>query len=407
MRVALLTFYPSEKSIVPGGIRAVSYNLVQSLRAYGDLELHVIHCHSDIAEDRLMREERVTVHYLAMPRQRILPNLVTSIGRIVRAVRAVNPDLVHAHAAHFAYAGVRAGYPTIYTIHGVLPREVKIYTRTLFDRLRYSLLAYYERQALRGVRQVVAISQHVLEEYAPVGRGAWVRIDNPVSQEFFELADRSVDESCFSMTVGGNEARPLGGRVLYVGSIDERKDLLMLLRAMEGLRRQCAGARLVVAGRVNSPEYERRVREYVAAHALGEIVELRGFLDRPGIMAEYERCSVVALPSLEENAPMAVIEAMAAGKPVVATAVGGVPDIVVEGETGFIVPPGDDAAMAHRLGQLLADEELRGRLGRRAREVARARFHAEQIARRYYELYRQVLAPDRVNRGLAGSQGGD
>ena len=384
MRVALLTFYPSDARTMPGGIRTVSYNLVQSFRAYADLELHVIHCHSDIAEDRLVREGGMTVHYLAMPRQRILPNLVTSIGRIVRAVRAVDPDLVHAHAAHFAYAGVRAGYPTIYTIHGVLPREVKIYTHTLFDRLRYGLLAYYERQALRRVRQVVAISDHVLREYAPVGTASWVRIDNPVPQEFFELSD------C-----------PMIGRVLFVGSIDERKDLLMLLRAMERLRQQCpgasprlthSGARLIVAGRVNSPEYERRVREYVAARALEGIVEFRGFLDRPKIMAEYERASVVALPSLEENAPMAVIEAMAAGKPVVATAVGGVPDIVVEGETGFIVPPGDDAAMAHRLGQLLADEQLRERLGRRAREVARERFHAERIARRYYELYRTILA---------------
>lgn len=374
MRVALVTFYPREADIVPGGIRAVAQNLMRALQSYEDLELHVIHCHSDVAEDRLMREGRALVHYLATPRRRLVPNLVTSVGRVGRALRALHPDLVHAHAAHFAYAGVRAGYPTIYTIHGVLPREVKIYNRTLYDRLRYGLLAHYERRALRGVRQVVAISDHVLREYAPLGTAGWVRVDNPVSPEFFELADRAAE-----------------GQVLYVGSIDERKDLLTLLRALERLRAEQPAARLVVAGRVNSLAYERQVRDYVAAHGLAEGIVWRGFLDRPALLAEYERAAVVALSSLEENAPMAIIEAMAAGKPVVATAVGGVPDIVAEGETGFLVAPGDDEALARRLGQVLGDVSLRGRLGQRAREVARERFHADRIARQYYELYCAIL----------------
>lgn len=373
MRVALVTFYPREADVVPGGIRAVAQNLVRAFQGYEGLELHVIHCHSDVAEDRLTHEGKALVHYLATPRRRLIPNLVTSVRRVRRVLRAIRPDVVHAHAAHFAYAAVKAGYPTIYTIHGVLPREVKIYNRTLYDRLRYGLLAHYERQALRRVRQVVAISEHVLREYAPLGTAGWIRVDNPVSPEFFDLADHTVE-----------------GRVLYVGSIDERKDLLTLLRALERLRAERPVVRLIVAGRVNNAAYERQVREYVSAHGLTEWVDWRGFLERPALLAEYEHAAVVALSSLEENAPMAVIEAMAAGKPVVATAVGGVPDIVVEGETGFLVSPGDDEALARRLRQVLGDASLRNQLGRRAREVARERFHVQRIARQYYELYQRV-----------------
>jgi glycosyltransferase involved in cell wall biosynthesis len=374
MRLALLTFYPLDEHMAPGGIRAVSRNLVESFRAYADLEVHVVHCHADVQRDHTERRGNAMVHYLAMPRRRMIPNLLTSIGRIVGKVREVNPDLIHAHAAHYAYAGVRSGYPTIYTIHGVLPREVRIYTRTLFDRLRYGLLAYYERQALCGVRQVVAISDHVLAEYVHVGTASWVRIDNPVSPAYFQLADRA-------------EA----GRVLYVGSIDERKDLMMLLRAMEVVRERRPEAILAVAGRVNSPDYERRVGDYVSQHGLRSAVQFLGFLGLQEIMSEYERAAVVALPSLEENAPMALIEAMAAGKPVVATSVGGVPGIVSEGETGYLVPAGDHGAMAVKLCALLADGERRRDMGLRARIVARARFHADGIARRYYELYQRAL----------------
>ena len=88
---------------------------------------------------------------------------------------------------------------------------------------------------------------------------------------------------------------------------------------------------------------------------------------------------------------MAVIEAMAAGKPVVATRVGGVPDLVADGETGFLVPPGDHEAMAGRLGDLLDDAGLRRRMGDRARQIARERFAADSVAAAHRNLYYQVL----------------
>ena len=88
---------------------------------------------------------------------------------------------------------------------------------------------------------------------------------------------------------------------------------------------------------------------------------------------------------------MAIIEAMAAGKPVVATRVGGVPELVQEAETGFLVKVGDVQALAERLARLLADPALRRRMGQRAREVAWERFSRERIARAYYALYQKVL----------------
>ena len=150
MRVALLSFYPLDTRVVPGGIRMVAYNLVEGFRGLG-LELHVLHCHADVPEDRLVQEDHVAIHYLALPRRRVVPNLIASVARLVRHLRVLQPDLVHAHAAHFAYAGVRAGYPTVYTIHGVLSREREIYSQTLYDRLRYGLLAFFEARALHRV----------------------------------------------------------------------------------------------------------------------------------------------------------------------------------------------------------------------------------------------------------------
>ncbi|NLG49422.1 MAG: glycosyltransferase family 4 protein [Chloroflexi bacterium] len=377
MRLALLTFYPGDPRVIPGGIRMVSYNLVQGLKAYPDLDLHVVHCHSDIEHDRLAEDGGATIHYLALPHKRVVPNLVTGVRRVQEVLAALKPDVVHAHVAHFAYAGARAGYPTIYTIHGVLAREREIYRRTLFDRLRYGLLGWYEARALRQVDRLVAISPYVLDEYAHVRADAWLRIDNPVPREFFAVEDRA-------------EA----GRILYAGSITEIKDLLTLLRAVERLTPLYPGVRLRLAGRATSAAYERQVRAYVETHGLTERVEFLGLLSREELLEEYSRCALLALSSVQENAPMAVIEAMAAGKPVVATRVGGVPDLVSEGETGYLVPAGDDRTMAERLAELLGNDALRIRLGQQARVVAQGRFGAERVAGAYYALYQRVLAGD-------------
>ena len=382
MRVVLLTLYPIDTRFIPGGVRMVAYNLVEALKAYPDIDLHVVHCHSDVEEDRIAQHEGATVHYLAMPRRRIVPNLLTSIRRVSRKLRVLKPDLVHAHAAHFAFAAIRAGYPTIYTIHGVLSRERRIYTNTLFDRLRYGLLAFYQWLALRRVDRLIAISPYVMQEYAHIRSAPWMRIDNPVPQAFFEVEDHSEP-----------------GRVLYAGSIDERKDLLTLLSAVDRMRQAFPDLTLRIAGRATSADYDLRVKAFVEAHDLHEVVRFLGLLQREALMEEYSRCAVLALSSLQESAPMVVIEAMAAGKPVVATRVGGVPDLIAEGETGYIVPPGDDEAMARRLSELLADAELRDRMGRRARGVAGDRFGVNRVARSYYDLYHQVWEERRPRRG--------
>ena len=375
MKVAMLTFYPRDLDVVPGGIRMVSLNLVRGLQRFQDLDLTVIHCHSDIADDAQVTQGRSHIRYLAMPRRRLVPNLITSVGRLVRAVRAVNPDLVHAHTAHFAYAGLKAGYPTILTIHGVLSEQRKVYNRTLYDRARYGMLAYYEAQVLDRVAQVTAISSYVEQSYAHRGSVGWVRINNPVPEEFFALQDR---------------AEP--GRILYAGSTDERKDLLTLLRAIEIVRAKMPDVCLCIAGHVTSRDYERRVHAYVKEHDLGANVRFLGLLDRQALLEQYARCSVVALASVEENSPMALIEGMAAGNPVVATRVGGVPDLVSEGETGLLAPARDPEALANCLLRLLLSPEERAEMGRRARAFVAAHFGLRKVSQAYYDLYGRAVA---------------
>jgi len=373
MRVALMTLYPTDDAGIRGGVRAVTFNLVRGLRDYPDLDIHVVHCHSDVAVDRVVRDGNVTVHYLAQPRKHIVPNLIRAVGRVRGKLRELEPDVVNSHLSHFTVAAM-SEYPTVWTVHGIAFQEARVYSRRLSDRLRYQLISHYERRALDGVTDIIAISPYVMDEYQGRTRARWHRIDNPIPDSFFSIPNREIPN-----------------RILFAGSIDERKNVLDLLRALTWVREQFPDVELHLAGWVNSPAYERVLQDYIQRHGLGRNVVFRGLLNRQQIQDAYSECALVALTSLQETQPMAVIEGMAAGKSVVATRVGGVSDLIDHGNTGFIVEPGDVKALVQCITSILNDGESRRRIGRAAREVASARFRIGVVASKYMRIYESVL----------------
>jgi glycosyltransferase involved in cell wall biosynthesis len=130
----------------------------------------------------------------------------------------------------------------------------------------------------------------------------------------------------------------------------------------------------------------------VARLGLEDAVRFLGPVAPEELAGEYARAACLVLVSRQETLPVAVQEAMAVGLPVIASPVGGVPHLVREGETGFLVPHGDPAALAERMVRLLRDGELRRRMGSVGRSVAEERFRLEDVCRRTLDVYREVLA---------------
>jgi glycosyltransferase involved in cell wall biosynthesis len=156
----------------------------------------------------------------------------------------------------------------------------------------------------------------------------------------------------------------------------------VLLDAAERLAADYPRLRILIAG--TGPE-EERLRAEVRRRGLENRVLMLGF--RRDVADVLEALDVVALSSDREGSPLAVIEGMAAGKPVVATRVGGVPDLVVDGEHGLLVPPRDPASLAEALARLLRDPQLRRTLGERARERQRREFDITTTVRRIEDVY--------------------
>ena len=167
------------------------------------------------------------------------------------------------------------------------------------------------------------------------------------------------------------------------------KGIEYLIEAAHLLRPLYPDAMFIVAGEgPHRSQLEKRIR----ALDLQDVVLLPGLCRDVG--GFLKKAAVFVLPSLSECLPLAILEAMSAGKPVVATTVGGVHETVVHEETGLLVPPGDAQALASALDRLIRDADFRGRLGRSARARYLSQFSVDRMVDQYIALYQEVLADE-------------
>jgi glycosyltransferase involved in cell wall biosynthesis len=267
----------------------------------------------------------------------LLPLFLLSFLRAARRA-ARGADLVHAHWLPSAWVGLRTGRPVVAQVWGT---DVELARR--FPRLA--------RRILRGARVVVAPS-HALAEAAR-GLGA----------SDVRVIPSGVD---LPASVPPEDDPPF---VLYAGRLSAEKGVVELVAATAGLP-------LVVVG--DGPLRDR-------------VPGARGFVAHDELERLYDRAAVVAVPSHREGFGVVCAEAMAHGRPVVASAVGGLLDLVVDGETGILVPPGDVGALRDALTRLLADEGLRRRLGDAARERVRTHFSWDGVTEATLGAYRDAL----------------
>jgi glycosyltransferase involved in cell wall biosynthesis len=247
-----------------------------------------------------------------------IPALLASL---VRAARRVDADLVHAHWIPSGWVAARLGKPYVLQVWGT---DVELARR----------VPGLARDVLRGARLVIAASNALAESASELG-----------AREV-----RVIPSGVDLPALVGEEADP--PEVLYAGRLSAEKGVLELVDATQGMN-------LVVAG--DGPLRPR-------------VPGAQGFVPHDELQRLYARAAVVVCPSRREGFGVACLEAMAHGRPVVATRVGGLRDLVVDGETGLLVPTRDPASLRSALERLLAEPELRRLLGAAARERARAHF---------------------------------
>ncbi|HET7904913.1 MAG TPA: glycosyltransferase [Candidatus Eisenbacteria bacterium] len=304
------------------------------------------------------------------------------VPRLARRLRADHADIVHTHNwATYLYgvAGARlAG------VRGVVHGEHGLERDNLVERPA----RVWARRALAGfVDRLVGVSGEICDRMA---------LQYGVPRERIVYIPNGVDLGRFGTGISGDAVRaergiaPDAPVIVSIGAFRPVKDFETLVRAFSIVHANHPAAHLLLVGSDEGGRFERGIREASPAvgPALANVHFLGLRLDTPEILAAAD---VYANSSLYEGMSNTILEAMACRKPVVATAVGGTPDLVTEGVEGFLVPPRDPAALAERIARLLEDRETARLLGERGRaRVERDHSFAAMIARNA-EIYESLF----------------
>lgn len=289
---------------------------------------------------------------------------------LVRLFRRVRPDVVHLNSSKAGVLGAVAARiarvpAVVFTVNGWAfnnfrsSRTVKVYLwgARLIGRLSDRIVCVAERERELGLAARVCTPEQAV------------------------VIHNAVDVGSASVASPGNEPP----RVITVGRFAYPKDFVTLVRALDGVEAET----LVVGDGPDRDEIEREIAR------TGARVQLLG--ERDDVPEQLAASHVFVLSSRSEGLPLSILEAMAAGLPVIASDVGGVPELVADGETGFVVPVGDEDALREALRRLVADSKLRARMGAASRRRAQEHFDLPLLRRAHLGLYESLL-PKRARR---------
>ena len=309
---------------------------------------------------------------------------------LAMAAAVGSADLVHSHTWYANLAGHLAatlyGIPHVMTVHSLEPlRPWKA------EQLGggYALSSWCEKVAVESAAAVIAVSagmrSDVLAAYPALHPGRVHVIRNGI-----DTTEYAPDPGTDALAMHGiDPGRPY---VLFVGRITRQKGLSVLLRAAEHL--DPAIQLVLCAGLADTPELEAEVTglvEHLRSARTG-VTWIPGMLPKAQVIQLLSHATVFVCPSLYEPLGIVNLEAMACGAPVVASRVGGIPEVVVDGQTGLLVPPDDPAELAKAIMSLADDKERAAAMGAIGRRWVTAEFSWAAIAAQTAELYATLYA---------------
>jgi glycosyltransferase involved in cell wall biosynthesis len=281
---------------------------------------------------------------------------------------------VHAQAEGlYASLAVNCDLPSVFTIHGVGLKELQLIKKRI-GLIRYLLSTRMIKQHYKKARNIVVINEYTRKAIEGLHNAQIKLIHNAVDEHFFSLFDRD---------------RPKPGHLLQVGGARVRKDVLTAMAAIVWLRENNITVKLDIVGANDSASLQR-ANEFIQRHNLSPYVTIHGLVSAEDLDELYQHADILMMSSIEESSPISIVQGMAAGKPIVSTDVGGIGEMIREGENGFLVEAGDSDSLGERISRLLADRNLRSNFARTSRRLAVDEWSTKAVALKTFEMYKEM-----------------
>ena len=393
MKVSLFTWeFPPN---VYGGAGVHVAHLSEALRKQIDVEIRTV---AEGNEPRVtgMRVRRYFASlgdWALAHADRGLSKALSALAFNLRVVAdPIDAEIVHTHTWYTNFAGALAkrayGTALVATVHSLEP--LRPWKREQLGP-GYEISSWMEKEGLTACDAVIAVSQEMRRD---------IRRCYDIPEERIAVIHNGVDPETFRPRDGRATVRKYripSPFILFVGRLTRQKGVFELLKAMEHVTKRVT--LVLVTGKPDTPGIVDELR--AALKGRRNVLWLNTMLTEKELVDLYNEAEVFVCPSAYEPFGIINLEAMACGTPVVASRVGGITEVVVDGETGFLVPPGDFGMLAERLTRILSDPELARRMGEAGRRRVLRAFSWDRIAQRVVELYRTLLYAS-VRRTLFG-----
>jgi glycogen synthase len=366
---------------VYGGAGVHIKNLARELAEVMDVEVRCFG-DQDLTEGRLRVKGYQPWGRMAEGAEHRFNSVLGTFSTDLSIVRDPLDAIVHAHTWYAAMAGLMAkelyDVPLVVTVHSLEP--LRPWKEEQLGR-SYHLSAWIERVALEAADRVIAVSSQSKSE---------ILTHFNIPPERVTVIHNGIDPGTWkpSLARATRQAYGIeGDYILFVGRACRQKGMVHLLEAMKYVD---PGVRLVCcAAAADTPEVEQEIAAKV--RETPRCLWINAWLREEQYIELYSHCAVFACPSVYEPFGIINLEAMACERPVVASDVGGIPEVVVPGETGLLVPPADPRALADALNRVLRDRAAAHAMGRAGRRRVEEHFSWTMVAARTHRMYQELL----------------
>jgi glycosyltransferase involved in cell wall biosynthesis len=368
--------------LVGGGAYHV-YNLARELTRKGvDVKVFALSL-----ENTFFKRTKVEMHFgkvqvLRVPASRTPKFNYQFAPKLISLLLKENPDIIHAHGYQVfttdaaLMASITKKTPLVLTLHG-FPRSFD----SLAHRAHFNLIG---KGVLERAEKIISVSHRVALEFRAIG----------VPQEKIAIIPNGIDlEEYKQLPMGDSFRKRLDIKdtekiVLTIGRLEKIKGFQYLIRALPSIIEEVGSTKLVIAG----PDfnYGAQLKRLTEEANVQDNVIFYGPINGKEKFEAFSAANIVAVPSIYEGFGMLLLEAMAAGKPLVATNTGAAPEIIQNGKNGILVNPSDVEDLAGRITELLSDDQLMNLIGQESRKTVEA-FNWEKVSEQIHKLYIDCL----------------
>jgi len=384
IKVLMASVYPYNESIIKGGVESVAFHLVQALATISSIELHVVSFTNLI--DRSREEKRNSVHFHWLKHSLNINGIhtirffISDILRLKQVYKKIKPDIYHFQGFAGYVVACRSSDKVVISVHGVEVATGWAFNSNYYKGVKGFIRIKYERFLLNKSIQRANILISNSGTYAPSVLKNNIKnvtiefIDHPISNVFFQKMTKNIGKK----------------QILCVAGISDRKAQIDLINAVKIVSEKNP-VQLKLLGPIVDEQYYKLMIQTINKLGMKQLVIIDTDLSQDKILKALHECTIFILSSKQETAPMAIAAAMASGKPIISTNVGGISSMLKDRVNGYLIPSGDIKLLSDRITMLLSDEEKIVKFGSNSRKIAESKFSTDIIANKTLKVYKNLI----------------